>query len=73
MFDLLRMDLRRMAKAKAFWVTLIIFCGVILLLCVTMTITADAELVTRFASWGGTVTINGQAVTDAGYTVTEIR
>ena len=72
MFDLLRMDLRRMAKAKAFWVTLIIFCGVILLLCITMTITADAELVTRLASWGGTVTINGQAITDAGQAQAEL-
>lgn len=72
MFDLLRMDLRRMARGKAFWVTLAVFCGVILLLCTTMAVTADADLVTKFASWGGTVTVNGQTITDAAQAQAEL-
>lgn len=72
MFDLLRMDLRRMRRAKAFWVTLAIFCGIVLLLCVGLAITSNADLVMKFADLGGKIIVDGAAATDPSQAQSEL-
>lgn len=72
MLNMLHMDLRRMRGAQAFWVTLAIFCGIVLLLCVGLAITSNADLMTKFAAMGGTLTVDGETLSDPSMAQSEL-
>lgn len=64
MFNLLHMDLRRMATDKAFWVNLTILIAVMLFLCSMLAITSNEDSLVNFAAMGGKITVNGETITD---------
>ena len=72
MFNLLHMDLRRMSRDKAFWVVLAVLVVVLVFLCSMLAITSNEGSLVKFASVGGTVTVNGETYSDPALAQAEL-